>query len=107
MSTVWEDTNGFAKQYRCDLSIYLRTVLPSSYGFIMDCAINALGHRNNAFDGLNETERRFLTEQIKLIGKLASNDTSEVVILPSASKDVSINFSDQCIHILKNKEGLN
>ena len=44
---------------------------------------------------------------MKLIGKLASNDTSEVVILPSASKDVSINFSDQCIHILKNKEGLN
>ena len=63
VSILWEDTNGFAKKYRCDFSIYLRTVLPSSYGFIMDCAINALGNRNNAFDGLNATERRFLRKK--------------------------------------------
>ena len=27
MSTVWEDTNGCAKQYRCDLDIYLMNLL--------------------------------------------------------------------------------
>ena len=34
-------TNGCATQYICDLDIYLMTVLSSSYGIIMDRAINA------------------------------------------------------------------
>ena len=41
-----------------------------------------------------------------LIGKLASNDTSKIVMLPSASKGVSIKFADKCIHILNNQERL-
>ena len=44
MSTVWEDTDGCAKQYRCDFATYLMTILSSSYGIIMDRAINASGH---------------------------------------------------------------
>ena len=41
---------------------------------------------------------------MKLIGKLASNDTSKIGIFPSASKDVSIIFAYPCLHILNNKE---
>ena len=44
---------------------------------------------------------------MELIGKLESKFTSNIVIVPSASKDVSIKFSDQCIHILNNNEILN
>ena len=40
MSTVLEETDGCAKQYRCALAVYLMTVLSSSYGIIMDCSIN-------------------------------------------------------------------
>ena len=42
-----------------------------------------------------------------LIGKLGSNDTTNIGMLPSASKDVSIKFLDPCLHFLKNKEILN
>ena len=44
---------------------------------------------------------------MELIGKLASNNTSQIGMLPSASKDVSVNFADKYIHILNNKERLN
>ena len=44
MSTVWEDTNGSAKQYMWDLAIYLMTLLSSSYGIIMDHAKKSPGH---------------------------------------------------------------
>ena len=60
MSTVWEYTNGCAKQYMCALAIYLITVLSSSYGVIMDHAINAPGHGNNVVDGLNATDKHYL-----------------------------------------------
>ena len=39
---------------------------------------------------------------MELIGKLASNYTSDIVMLSSGSKYISIKFSDQCIHIINN-----
>ena len=44
---------------------------------------------------------------MELIGKLSSNDTSTIGMLPSASKYVSIKISDKCIHILNNEDRLN
>ena len=60
VSTVWEDTGGRAKQYMCALSIYLMTVLSSSYGVIMDRAINSPNHVNNIVDGINAMEKLYL-----------------------------------------------
>ena len=55
-----EDTYDCVNQYMCALAIYLMTVLSSSDGFIMDCAINAPGHGNNIVDGINATDRCYL-----------------------------------------------
>ena len=60
MSTVWEDSYGCAKQYGCDLTIYLMTMLSFSYGIITDHEINAPGYGNNVVDVLNETYKRYL-----------------------------------------------
>ena len=35
MSTVMEETDGFTKQYSCDMAIYLTTVLSYLYGIII------------------------------------------------------------------------
>ena len=45
------------------------TVLSSSYGIIMDSAVNAPGHGNNVVDGLNAIEKYYLKKQMELIGK--------------------------------------
>ena len=103
MSTFWEDTNACANQYRCALDIYSTTVLSSSYGIIMDREINAPGHGNNVADGINATDKIYLKEEMEIIGKLRSNDTTNIAMLPSASKDVSAKLEDQCLHILNNK----
>ena len=91
----------------CALAIYLIIVLSSSYGIIIYCAINAPGHGNNVVDGLNATGKRYLNGELEIIGKLGSNDTTNIGMLPSASKYVSIKFSDQCIQIINNKEIFN
>ena len=44
---------------------------------------------------------------MELIGKLASNYNTNIGMIPSASKYVSINFVYQGLHILNNKEILN
>ena len=60
MSTLREDTDGCDKKYRCDLAIYLMTVLSSSYDIIIYCAINVSGHVKNAVDRLNAKNKRYL-----------------------------------------------
>ena len=83
------------------------TVLSSLYGIIMDCVVNATIHGNNVFDGLITTNNRYSKVKMEPIGKLGRKNTSNIEIIPNDSKDVSINFSYQCIHIIKNKERLN
>ena len=51
--------------------------------------------------------KRYLKEKMELIGKLGMNNTTNIGMINSDSKDVSLKFSDQCLHILNNKEILN
>ena len=62
------------------------TVLPSSYGIIMDRAINAPVNVNIVVDGLNATDKRFLNEKMDHNRKLENNNTLNIGMLPSASK---------------------
>ena len=73
----------------------------------MGRAINERGHVKNVVDGLNATEKRYLKEKMELIDKLGSNYTTKIVMIPSDSKEVSMKFAYQCLHIINNKEILN
>ena len=44
---------------------------------------------------------------MELIGKLKSSDTSNIGVLTSASKYVSINVLEHCLNIITNKDRLN
>ena len=55
-------------------------------------AINAHGNGNNVVNAINTTKNNDLKEQMELIGKLTSKDTSHIGIITSESKDGSINF---------------
>ena len=57
MSKVWEEIDDCTKQYRCALTIYLTTVVLSSYGIIMNHEINEPVHGKNVDGGLNATDR--------------------------------------------------
>ena len=69
----------------------------------MDCAINSPGHVNIVLGRLNETDKRYLKGKMELLGKLASNDTSDIGIILIASKDVSIKFVDQSLNVTNHK----
>ena len=62
VSTVWEDTDGCSKKYRCVLDIYLMTVLSYLYGTIIYYKIDSPGHRDDVFDVLNDTAKQYLSE---------------------------------------------
>ena len=49
----------------------------------MDHEINSPGNVKNVVDGFNVTDKLYLKGKMELLGKLASNDTSNIRILPS------------------------
>ena len=91
----------------CDQDIYLLALLSYLYGITIDRPINAPCHINVVVDGLNVTDKLYLKEKMELIGKLASDDTSKIGMLSSASTDVSINFAEQYLQIVTNNYLLN
>ena len=44
LSTIWENTDGCAEQYRCASSLYLMSVISQTYSIIIDHGISASGH---------------------------------------------------------------
>ena len=73
----------------------------------MDRAINSLGHENNIVDWINDTDKLYLKIQMELLGKLASNDTSNIGMFLIASNDLSIKYTEQCFSILTKNDQLN
>ena len=73
----------------------------------MDSVFNAPGHGNNVVIGVYASLKRYLKEQMELLGELANNDMSNYGILCSASKYISIKFIEQFLHIITNNRRLN
>ena len=59
------------------------------------------------FDGLNTADKRYLKRKKEIICKLEGKDTTNIGMITSASKYVSIKFVDQFILIINHKEILN
>ena len=70
MSTVWEGTDGCAKQYMCALAKYLITVLSYSYSIVLDRANSSPWHGKNVVDGINTKDKSYLKGEMKFIRKL-------------------------------------
>ena len=44
LSTIWENTDGCVKQYRCASALYLMSMMSQTYSIIIDRGISAPGH---------------------------------------------------------------
>ena len=44
LSTIWENTDRCAEQYRCASELYLMSVMSKTYSIIIDRGISAPGH---------------------------------------------------------------
>ena len=73
LSTIWENTDGCAEQYRCASALYLMSVMSQTYSIIIDWGISAPGHGKEVVDGLNAVDKRFiyqLMSKVQLPGSI-------------------------------------
>ena len=64
LSTIWENTDGCAKQYRCATALYLVSVLYQSQSIIFDLGISSPGHYIDVVYCINHTNKRYMYQLI-------------------------------------------
>ena len=61
MTTIWENTDGCAYQYRCATTLYLLSMLAHAYNIIINCGVGEPGHGIEVVDRLSFTYKIFLS----------------------------------------------
>ena len=64
--TVWDQTYGCAKQYRCSIAYYLMYYLSTSYQIVLDRAVDTPGHGNDIVNGFNAVQKRYLATSLRM-----------------------------------------
>eukprot|EP00957_Ditylum_brightwellii_P148177 11282311-Ditylum_brightwellii.AAC.1 len=63
-TSLWEETDGCAKQYKCATAMYLLLLTSVRFNIVIDRAVGAPGHGQDIVDGLNATDKLFLKEYV-------------------------------------------
>ena len=58
--TMWDQTDGCAKQYMCSVAYYMMSYLLKSYQNFLDRAVDTPGHGKYVADGFNAFQKRYL-----------------------------------------------
>ena len=67
LSTIWENTDGCAEQYRCATTLYLISMFSRAFSVIIYRGISTPGHGIEVVDGLNDIYKRFLFQSISTL----------------------------------------
>ena len=57
--TMWDQTDGCAKQYRCSIAYYLMSYLSKPYQIVLDGAVDTPGHGKYVVDGFNAVQKQY------------------------------------------------
>eukprot|EP00966_Prymnesium_polylepis_P017924 413578-Prymnesium_polylepis.1 len=99
--TVWDDTDGCGKQYRCGTAMYLLSILASKYGIVIDRAIGAPGHGKDIVDGLNATDKVFLRKAMCMIGTPEANDSAKRMAAHSMLGDTKMSLAVEAARLCR------
>ena len=73
LSTIWENADGRAEQYRCASALYLMSVISQCYSIIIDQGISAPGHVKDVVDVLNAVDKRYIYQLMTTVQIPGSN----------------------------------
>ena len=103
---IWDNANGCAKKYRRITELYLLSMLSHAYNIASDCDVGEPVHRKYFVDGLNATNKRFLSMPMTAVQlPCAANNNSQIVMHTSMSNiDISLSrefhfFQNQHVHM--------
>ena len=64
--TMWDQTDGCVKQYRCSIAYYLISYLSKSSQIVLDRAVDTPGHVKDVVGGFNSVQKRYLATCLRM-----------------------------------------
>jgi hypothetical protein len=105
--TMWDQTDGCGKQYRCSIAYYLMSVLSVKFQIVIDRAVDTPGHGKDVVDGFNAVQKRFLTTCLRKTSMPEVHDTindSDRMQINSMTEKGDVSFADECRRLLINRD---
>ena len=102
MSTIWENTDGCAGQYRFASSLYLMSVISQCYSIIIDQGISAPGHDKEVVYVLNAVDKHYIYQFMSTVQLPGSNrfDSQMQMYTGTEKYDVSLSKEFQLLDYL-------
>jgi hypothetical protein len=99
-ATMWDETDGCTKQYRCAKAFWLLTYLAVKYDTSIDRAIGAPGHGKDIVDGINATDKTYLASKMCLPGTPEANNSQNRMATESMTETASKSLAIEAQRLL-------
>ena len=92
LSTIWENPDGWAEQYRCSTALYLMSGLSQRRSIIFDQGISELGNGKEVADGCNAIYKRYMYQLMSTVQLPGSKIFEKHILMHSCTpkKDASL-----------------
>ena len=57
---MWDQTDEWAKEYKCSISYYMMSFISEIYQIILDRAVDTPGHGKKLVHGFNDVQKQYL-----------------------------------------------
>jgi hypothetical protein len=94
-----EETDGCSKQYRCATACFLLSLLATTHKIVIDRAIGAPGHGKDEVDGLNATDKRYLSEKMSVTYEPEVKEAVNRMAPEARENGESKSFARECVRL--------
>ena len=99
--TMWDQTDGCAKQYRCSIVYYLMSYLSTSYQIVLDRAVDTPGHGKDVLDGFNAVQKRYLDTGLIMRSNCEKDKIySKHMHVEAMTEKGEVSFAKECKRLL-------
>ena len=99
--TMWDQTDGCAKQYRCSIAYYMMSYLSTSYQIVLDRAVDTPGHGKDVLDGFNAVHKRYLATCLRIHSTPEQHKIdSKRMRVEAMSEKGEVSFAEDCKRLL-------
>ena len=99
--TIWDQTDGCSKQYRCYIAYYLMSYLSKSFQIVLDRAVDTPGRGKDVVGGFNAVHKQYLATCLRMCSTPEKyNIDSKLMRVEAMTEKGEVSFDEECKHLL-------
>ena len=98
---MWDQTDGWANQYRCAIAYYIMSYLSKSYQIVLDGSVETIGHGTDIVDGFNAVQKWYLATCLRMLSTPEKEKIdSKCMSVEAMTEKGEVSFAEECKRLL-------